>query len=501
MTAPQLPHDATVGVIAATAGIGIGHLVAALTNPSASPVLSIGSAVIDATPTPVKEWAVATFGTSDKIILIGSVALGTLVLAGLGGVIAARRFSIGALVLIALVALAGAAALTRPAATVADLLPALATGVMALAALWWLVRERDPANAESGGGPTRRRVLTGGGAVLVAAVLAGAAGEAIIRGSRRLGDIVLPRPSDPPPPLADGLDIEGISPFRTPTEDFYRVDVNLSVPVVDVDDWALTIDGDVARPYTITWDELLEMDMIERDITMTCVSNEVGGGYVGATRWLGVPLTDLLERAGIGSRADQILSTAVDGFTISTPLAIATDGRDAMVAIAMDGEPLPREHGFPARLITPGLYGYVGATKWLERLTLTTYASDRAYWTERGWDIDGPIKVSTRIDTPRGLAELDPGDLVIAGVAWAQHRGVEGVQVRIDGGEWTDAELGPDAGVDYWRQWYLPWKAGSGRHTVQARCVTDDGEVQTAERAGPFPNGSSGIHDIVVRVA
>lgn len=499
MTAHHLPRDATVGVIAATAGIGIGHLVAALTVPAASPVLAIGSTVIDATPTPVKEWAVATFGTADKIILIGSVALGTLVLAALGGIVAARRFSIGALVLVALVAMAGVAAFARPAATAADLLPALVTGVAALAVLWWLLRAR-PAAETATGGPTRRRLLVGGGAALVAAALAGAAGEAIIRGGRRLGNIVLPRPADPLPPLADGLDIEGISPFRTPTGDFYRVDVNLSVPVVDVDDWTLTIDGDVANPYTITWDELLAMDMIERDITMTCVSNEVGGGYVGATRWLGVPLADLLERARVGSEADQILSTAVDGFTISTPLDVATDGRDAMVAIAMDGEPLPREHGFPARLITPGLYGYVGATKWVERLTLTTYAEDRAYWTERDWDIDGPIKISTRIDTPRGLTELDPGDLVIAGVAWAQHRGVEGVQVRVDDGDWTDAELGPDAGVDYWRQWYLPWKATSGRHTVQARCITDDGEVQTADRASPFPNGSSGIHDIVVRV-
>lgn len=500
MTAHQLPRDATIGVAAAVFGIGIGHLVAAVTVPAASPILAVGSTVIDATPTPVKEWAVATFGTADKAILIGSVALGTLLLAALGGVVAARRFGLGALILVALVALAGAAAVARPTANAIDLLPALATGIAALAALWWLVRGSSPADAETPG-PTRRHVLLGGGAFVVAAALAGAAGEAIIRGGRRLGDIVLPRPKDPLPPLAEGLDIDGISPFRTPTGDFYRVDINLSVPVVDVDGWTLTIDGDVENPYTITWEELLAMDMIERDITMTCVSNEVGGGYVGATRWLGVPLTDLLDRARVGSGADQILSTAVDGFTISTPLDIATDGRDAMLAIAMDGEPLPREHGFPARLITPGLYGYVGATKWVERLTLTTYAEERAYWTERDWDIDGPIKISTRIDTPRGLTEVEPGDRVIAGVAWAQHRGVDRVQVRIDDGDWTDAELGPDAGVDYWRQWYVPWKATSGRHTVQARCVTDDGEVQTADRASPFPNGSSGIHDIVVRVA
>ncbi|MFD1859947.1 oxidoreductase [Aeromicrobium camelliae] len=500
MKARTVLLSAAIGVLAATAGVGLGHLVAAFIAPAASPVLAVGSTVIDATPTPVKEWAVSTFGTADKPILIGTVLIGTLLLAGLGGILAARRFAVGALVLVVLVAASGAAALTRPVAGVADAVPSLVTGLVALAVLRGFTRPHRREPAASAPGVSRRTMLLGGGAVILLSALAAATGEALIRASRTLTNVALPRPADPAAPLPDGLEIEGLSPFRTPTGDFYRVDINLTVPIVDVDDWTLTVDGDVERPFTLTWDELLDMDMIERDITMTCVSNEVGGSYVGAARWLGVPLTDLLDRAGVGSRADQILSTAVDGFTISTPLNVATDGRDAMVAVAMNGEPLPRDHGFPARLITPGLYGYVGATKWLERLTLTTYAEQEAYWTARDWAVEGPIKISARIDTPRGLGEIDAGERVIAGVAWAQQRGVDEVQVRIDDGGWRPARLGPDAGVDYWRQWYLPWNATPGRHVVEARAITRDGEVQTTERTSPFPDGSSGIHSIVVRV-
>jgi DMSO/TMAO reductase YedYZ molybdopterin-dependent catalytic subunit len=242
--------------------------------------------------------------------------------------------------------------------------------------------------------------------------------------------------------------------------------------------------------------------MVEHDITLTCVSNEVGGRYVGAARWLGVPLKDLFELAGgVGDEADQILSTATDGFTISTPLAVALDGRMAMVAVGMNGEPLPAEHGFPARLVTPGLYGFVGATKWLSKLTLTTYDEKQSYWTKRDWATDAPIKISSRIDTPKPLDTIDGGRTVIGGVAWAQHRGVGKVEVRIDGGAWQEARLGPDAGVDYWRQWYLPWDAPKGRHNLAVRATTVDGELQTAARMSPFPEGSSGIQEIVVSVA
>jgi DMSO/TMAO reductase YedYZ molybdopterin-dependent catalytic subunit len=256
----------------------------------------------------------------------------------------------------------------------------------------------------------------------------------------------------------------------------------------------------VREPFSLGFAELSALPLVERDITLTCVSNEVGGRYVGAARWLGVPVRLLLDRAGVGSRADQVLSADVDGFTISTPLDVLTDGRDALVAIGMNGEPLPRDHGFPARLVTPGVYGFVGATKWLRRLTLTTYADDRAYWTKRDWATDAPIKVSSRIDAPAPLSRIRPGRTAIGGVAWAQHRGIARVEVRIDGGPWQEARLGPDVGIDYWRQWWLPWDATSGQHALSVRATTADGEVQTPVRTAPFPAGSSGIQEVVVTV-
>jgi len=244
------------------------------------------------------------------------------------------------------------------------------------------------------------------------------------------------------------------------------------------------------------------MPMIERDITLTCVSNSVGGEYVGSARWLGVPLKDVLDLAGIDrTRADQILSTDFDGMTISTPLDLAIDGRDAMICVGMNGEPLPREHGFPVRMLVPGLYGFISATKWLTRLTLTTYADQKAYWTEREWAIDAPIKISARIDTPRALAQVDAGDVVIGGIAWAQQRGgVAKVQVRIDDGPWEDATLGPDGGDDYWRQWFYRWDAPDGSHDIAARAVAGNGDQQVTERAEPFPEGASGLHQLIVQV-
>jgi DMSO/TMAO reductase YedYZ molybdopterin-dependent catalytic subunit len=351
--------------------------------------------------------------------------------------------------------------------------------------------------------PSRRGVLIAMGALGATAVVLGGAGRWIGSVRSRIRDIAFPAPASAAEPLPAGLEerFAGITPFRVTNDDFYRVDTRLDTPIVDIDDWTLTIDGDVDRELSFTFDELLEMPLIERDITLTCVSNSVGGEYVGGARWIGVRLTDLLEQAGVGSKADQILSTDFDGMTISTPLELATDGRDAMIALGMNGEALPRAHGYPARMVVPGLYGFISATKWVTRLTLTTYADEAAYWTERDWATDAPIKPSARIDTPKSLAEITPGETVIGGVAWAQNDGgVATVQVRVDGGPWEDATLGPDAGGSYWRQWYLPWDATRGQHNIAARVVDGDGDVQTDVRAEPFPEGASGIHTLIVRV-
>ncbi|WP_310962731.1 molybdopterin-dependent oxidoreductase [Nocardioides terrisoli] len=505
------------GVLAALVGSAAGQLVAAVTDPASAPVLAVGSTVIDLTPTPVKEWAVSHFGTHDKTILVGSVLVGTLVLAAIAGLIARRRFVRGAALLVLLVAMAGAAAVRRPTGSAADLVPAVVTAIVGVVALWLLRRAADRAGrptgtdatepAQSAPAPNRRVFLVGAGVTVVLAAGLAGAGRAISVARSRLSDIVLPRAAKPLPPLPAGLERQypGISALATPNREFYRVDTNLTVPVVDQGGWSLVVDGDVARRIELSYDDLLGMPLVEHGITLTCVSNEVGGQYVGAARWLGVPLAALMDRAGVDTgnlpSRGQLLSTAVDGFTISTPLDVALDGRDTMIAVGMNGAALPREHGFPARLVTPGVYGFVGATKWLTRLTLTSYGEHRAYWTRRGWATQAPIKISSRIDTPSPLSRIKPGDHVIGGVAWAQEHGIARVEVSIDGGAWRTARLGPDVGIDYWRQWYLPWHAAPGQHELAVRATSADGVVQTPVRATPFPAGSSGIQKIVVTAA
>ena len=265
-----------------------------------------------------------------------------------------------------------------------------------MVALAWLAREQAGA-PDGAAGDAARRTHRRRCAQRRAAVVGGVGGQLVTKLRLRPEDVTLPDPTDPAPALPRGLDkqVPGITPFRTDNDDFYRVDTRLDTPVISSDDWTLTIDGDVDKEVTLTFDELLDLPMIERDITLTCVSNSVGGEYVGGARWLGVRLTDVLDLAGVGSKADQILSTDFDGMTISTPLALATDGRDAMICVGMNGEPLPREHGFPVRMLIPGLYGFISATKWLTKLTLTTYDAQEAYWTERGWATDAPIKISS----------------------------------------------------------------------------------------------------------
>jgi DMSO/TMAO reductase YedYZ molybdopterin-dependent catalytic subunit len=492
----RLAH-AGFGILAALVAVAAGHVVAAALDPASSPVLAVGSTVIDLTPTPLKEWAIREFGTHDKAVLVGSVLMGVLALAAVAGLLARRRLAYGAGLLLVLVAVPAVAVLRRPGSAT-DVLPSLVAGVSSLA---WLVRTYRSVPAAGG----RRGVLVAGGVLTVGAVTLGVAGRWLT--AYRTRDVVvdLPAAADPAPLFPPGLDdrVPGITAFRTATPDFYRVDTRLTVPIVDIDDWGLTIDGDVDREVTLTFDDLLAMPLLERDVTLTCVSNEVGGRYVGGARWLGVRLTDLLGLAGIAStRADQILSTDVGGMTISTPLDLATDGRDAMIAVGMNGGSLPREHGFPARMVVPGLYGFVSACKWITRMTLTTYADQDAYWTRRDWATDAPIKISSRIDTPKPLATVDAGRTVVGGIAWAQHHGgVAKVEVRVDGGGWEPARLGPSAGNDYWRQWYLPWSAEPGQHTLAVRAADGAGVVQTAARATPFPDGSSGVQQIVVTVA
>ena len=499
-------RHAAYGVLATVVGLAAAHLVAALTVPAASPVLAVGSTVIDLTPTPLKEWAIRQFGTADKLVLVGSVLVVVLLLAAVAGIIAATRETVGLLIVVGLAGVAGVLAVLRPGSGPLDMLPALVAAAVAATSLWWLHRvddQGDTGASPAGDGPSRRGVVLATGGLAAAAVAMGALGRWVT--SYRLGgtDITLPVATDPAPAFPQGLEqmYDGISPLRTPNADFYRVDTSLTVPAIDVDSWTLTIDGDVDEEVTLTFDDLAAMQTVERDITLTCVSNEVGGPYVGSARWLGVPLADVLAKAGIDStRADQILSTDVDGMTISTPLDVALDGRDALIAIGMNGEPLPRTHGFPARMVVPGLYGFVSACKWITRMTLTTYDAEQAYWTERDWAIDAPIKISSRVDTPRPLSSSKAGKVIVGGIAWAQHVGIDKVEVRIDGEAWRPATLGPQVSDDYWRQWFFEWDAKPGQHFIACRATNKDGDVQSDVRMTPFPEGSSGLQEISVSV-
>ncbi len=490
------------GLAAALVGVLAGQITSIFTGPSSSPMDAVGSFVIDRTPPAVKEWAVATFGTGDKAFLLVVIAMAVAALGWLAGVLQRRTGWAGAVLLAALGLGSGVIAATRASSSPTSLIPGMVAALVAVWVLRWGVgrlRELDAAANANTEDPNRRLFMLGG-----AGVALGGLGLGVVEGAVRPAAVGRPPIALPTPAatstLPPGLEtqISGLTPLRTPIDDFYRIDIALSVPRREAKDWELVIDGMVRNPFTITFDELLAMPMVERDVTLTCVSNPIGGPYVGSTRWQGVLVADIIRRADPEARAEQVLSSGADGFSASTPLDVMLDGRDAMIAVAMDGEPLTRVHGFPARLLTPGLYGYVGATKWLEKLTLTTYDEAQAYWTKRGWGEQGPVKTATRIDVPGN--QLGAGETQIAGIAWATHRGISKVEVRIDDGPWQEATLGEDVDKDYWRQWHLKWQAESGTHQITARAFDGAGEVQTDAVQDVLPDGPTGYHVRTVRV-
>jgi DMSO/TMAO reductase YedYZ molybdopterin-dependent catalytic subunit len=353
--------------------------------------------------------------------------------------------------------------------------------------------------------PGRRAFLVAGaGAAVVAAASAGA-GDVLLRrfsvtGSR--AQVRLPAAARPARPLPAGaeLKIPGLSSFYTPNASFYRVDTDLVLPQVSPQNWTLRIGGMVDHELELSFADLLRQPLTEADITLVCVSNSVGGPYAGNARWLGVSLPALLRRAGLQRGADQVLSTATDGMTISTPISAIMDGRTALVAVGMNGSPLPIAHGFPARMLVPGLYGYTAATKWLTKLEVTTFVKQKAYWTQRGYAAVAPIKTESRIDVPKPLAQVKAGRVPVAGVAWAPHRGIDSVEVNVDGGSWQHARLTAADGIDTWRQWVWDWDASPGLHTLQVRATDSTGATQPSMRTQVFPNGASGWDSTVVTV-
>ena len=496
-----------VGLVTAGVAIGVAHLVAGIANPEASPIVAVGRAAVDATPEWLKDRAIRTFGERDKFALLVGIAVVLGLLSVALGVASVRRASVGLAGIAVLAAVGVAAVLTRPNAELADAIPTVLGAVAAVGAFLALRRSAtgpDRNETMPPAGFDRRRFLLLGAGGAIGAALAGGLGSVFARRFRAdasRAEVRIPAPASgagSAPPT--GPSIPGLSAFTTSNDRFYRVDTALIVPAVMAEDWRLRVHGMVDREISLDYERLLARPLIERDLTLACVSNPLGGEYVGNARWVGAPLKDLLEDAGVRPGADQIVSTSADGFTAGTPTAIATDGRDAMLAVAMNGEPLPIEHGFPVRMIVPGLYGYVSATKWLVDLELTTFDAYDAYWIVRGWAQQAPVKTMSRIDTPRASAELAAGAVTVAGVAWAQHRGIERVEVRADDGPWIEADLTAPGTIDTWRQWVAPWNATPGDHTLQVRATDGTGETQTADLADPFPDGATGYHTIFVRV-
>lgn len=503
-----------VGLVSSAVALGVAQFVAALLAPSGSPVVAIGSSMIDLAPRGVKDFAIENFGENDKFALsIGVIAV-LIPLSALIGVVAFRRIRVAYAMVAALGVLGAVAAMSRPDAAPASLLPAVVTVVVGVIALRTLVNAStsnhdagspDAPDTPSTPNATRRNVLIGaaaGGAVVTLG--AGIAVDRLTKSDDALGrNRKLPAPADPAPAVPAGVHAKAntATPWLTKNSKFYRVDTAFKIPRINAKTWRLTVNGMVDKKISLSYDDLLAMPLVERNITLACVSNPVGGPYISNGTWIGVRLTDILDKAGVRSTADQLFSTSTDGWSASTPLATVTDGRDAMIAVGLNGQQLAFERGFPARMLVPGLYGFVSGTKWLTNIELTTFAKAKAYWTERGWDEKSPIFTESRIDVPKAFAQLPSGKVTVAGVAWAQTRGISKVEVRDKNGDWKVATLAADGGKDVWRQWSVVLELDDGRHDIQVRATDMTGMTQTDQRADPFPKGATGWHTVTVTCA
>jgi DMSO/TMAO reductase YedYZ molybdopterin-dependent catalytic subunit len=501
--------SAFVGVAAGVLTLGVATLLAALmtgmglAGGTPSPVFAVGGAFVDRTPPWLKDFAITTFGTHDKVALIVAMALFLVAVCAVIGIVGEGRHTAGMVAFALVGAIGMLAVLSRPHAETLDLLPTVigtAAGLWALSILW-----QRAAEAAHGTTLDRRRFLLGGAGITVVGIAAATFGQSLGQGARQAAasrsTVRLPKPVRPVViPAGAQLPVKGITPYIMPNADFYRIDTALVVPQLDATTWSLKVHGMVDREVTLSWASLLTKPMQDALVTLMCVSNEVGGNLTGNAVWTGWPVRELLKMAGPKPGADMVLSTSSDGWTAGTPLSVLTDDRSAVLAIAMNGQPLPFEHGFPARLVVPGLYGYVSATKWVTDLKVTTFTQDQGYWTPRGWSEFGPVKTESRIDVPSAGARVSAGRVAVAGIAWAQHRGIKAVEVRVDDGAWQPARLADEPSIDSWRQWVLPWQAVTGSHTITVRATDAEGVVQTQTQAPPPPDGATGWHTITVNV-
>jgi DMSO/TMAO reductase YedYZ molybdopterin-dependent catalytic subunit len=512
--APAIPRGwaALVGVLAVAAAVAAGQLIAGLVAPASSPYLAVGDAVVRLSPHWLTEFAKATFGTADKPVLLAGMGMVIVGLAALAG-LASRRYPGPGIALVIVLGVVGlGAVMFQPAFAPLDMLAPTASLVVGIAVFRWLhglalaPSDRPPAHP---GGLTRRALLVrSAAAVGVASLAGGAAGLWLGRGAGDIRGPVTARLAAarlteraPAIPASAAFPELGTPTFLTSNAEFYRIDTALRVPVLAAEDWSLRIHGMVDAERTLTFDDLLSRPLVERPVTLACVSNPVGGDLISTATFTGVELRDLLLEVGVRPGADQAFSTSVDGWYTGTPVDVLLEqGRGAMLAVGMNGEALPLEHGFPVRMVVPGLYGFVSATKWVTDLELTTFGAKAGYWLQRGWAERAPIKTQSRIDSPRGSAELPAGRVTVAGIAWSQPTGIARVEVSMDGGPWQDADLATEVSGDTWRMWRADFDLAPGGHSVRSRATAADGVLQTETVADPVPDGATGWPDVAFSV-
>jgi DMSO/TMAO reductase YedYZ molybdopterin-dependent catalytic subunit len=517
--APTLPWlvAAAIGVLGIGAALAVGQLAAGFVGTDASPFLAVGNAAIDRTPAKLKEFAITQFGTNDKPVLLLSMGV-VLLLFGVAAGLLSRRNAIPGTVFAILLGLLGVAAVLGrndlgQLGVIAPVL-SLVAGVLVFRllhrlALEW-VTDRDEELGEDAGryqetsDGGRRRFLIGTASVVAGAGVAGIIGQTLANSNNvdasraAIGPLVPVEPA--PVPVGADFASSGTPTYLTDPAAFYRVDTALTVPEVSTQSWSLRIHGMVDRELHFSFADIRNRPLVERIVTLCCVSNPVGGPYISNARFIGVLLRDLLNEAGVKPGADQLLSTSVDGYTAGTPVDALLDDRGAMLAIGMNGQPLPVEHGFPARMVVPGLYGYVSATKWVTDMELTTFSARQGYWVPRGYSQQAPVKTESRIDVPQSFARVGAGNVVVAGIAWAQTKGIARVEVRVDGGPWQDAQLSTEVTKNSWRMWRTSFQLRSGNHSVESRATDETGYTQTQDQADTIPDGATGWPSVAFSV-
>jgi DMSO/TMAO reductase YedYZ molybdopterin-dependent catalytic subunit len=508
---PSRAAAAIAGLGAGAAALGGAELLAGLLPGAASPIIAVGDLVIALQPPGAKQLVVDLVGEADKLVLNLVIAAAALVLTAGIGVLARTRPGLARIAIALGGILALGAGLRDP---LSEPITTLVVAAAAVAIAVWVLGRLMRLAAEHGSPPVaempdwgRRRFLGTSVAVVGVAAASGFVGRTLLDRGRlnavpQGGTVPAPAETAPALPAGVSLEVPELTPIVVPNQEFYRIDTALLVPRPDLPTWRLKVSGMVERPFELTYDELVAMPLHEQYVTIACVSNEVGGDLVGNALWSGVRLKELLDRAGVSPEATQIVGRSVDGFTAGFPTSWAiADDREPLVAVTMNGDPLPADHGYPARLIVPGLYGYVSATKWLTQIELTTLDAFDAYWVPLGWAKEAPILTQSRIDVPRDGARVEAGTVAIAGVAWAPDRGISGVEVQIDEGGWEPAELSAPISDATWVQFVRRWEATGGEHLVRVRAIDGTGEIQTDQTTRPAPDGARGHHTIRVTVA